>query len=81
MGTGDVCWVPPAAVRHGRARPNSGTKTMGVQDYGVAKLLNVVLTPVAYSEVKVQVRDLMRVVGIAAPFAPLVVGTRKISFY
>ena len=26
MGTGDVCQVPPAAVRHGRAMQSSGTK-------------------------------------------------------
>ena len=29
---------------------------------------------VAYLEVKIQVRDLVRVVGIVAPFAPQVVG-------
>ena len=40
----------------------------GVQDEGCR---HVVLTPqVAYLEVKVQVRDLVRVVGIATPFAP-----------
>ena len=34
----------------------------------LALLLNVVLTPrVAYPEVKVKLRDLMRVVGIVAP--------------
>ena len=31
---------------------------------------------VAYPEVKAQVRDLVRVVGIVAPFAPFGVGTR-----
>ena len=31
-------------------------------------------------EVKVQVRDLVRVVGIVAPFAPRVVGTRENLF-
>ena len=31
-------------------------------------------------EVKVQVRDLVRVVGIVAPFAPWVVGTRENLF-
>ena len=31
---------------------------------------------VAYPESKVQVRDLVRVVGIVAPFAPRGVGTR-----
>ena len=29
MGPGDVCRVPPAAVRHGRARQNSGTGPFG----------------------------------------------------
>ena len=35
---------------------------------------------VACPEVKVQVRDLVRVVGIVAPFTPLLVGTRKNRF-
>ena len=29
MGTEDLCPVPPAAVRHGRARQNSGTGAWG----------------------------------------------------
>ena len=29
MGTGDVCQMPPAAVRHGRARQSSGTGACG----------------------------------------------------
>ena len=42
-----------------------------VQDEGVAMWLNVVLTPrIAYPEVNDQVRSLVRVVGIVAPFAP-----------
>ena len=49
-----------------------------VGDEGVAMWLNVVLTPpVAYPEVKVQVRDLVRAVGIVSPFATRGVGTRK----
>ena len=50
MGPGDVCWVPPAAVRHGRARQMSGTGPC--------------------EEVKVQGRDLVRVVSIVAPLCP-----------
>ena len=39
---------------------------------GVAMFLKIVLTPrQAYPEVKLQGRDLMRVVGIVAPFAPM----------
>ena len=39
---------------------------------------NVVLNPrVAYPEVKLQIRDLVRVVGIVAPVAPLGAGTRR----
>ena len=34
-------------------------------------------TRVAYQEVKVEVRDLVRVVGIVAPFDPRGVGTRE----
>ena len=29
MGTRDLCWVPPAAVRHGRARQSSGVGPCG----------------------------------------------------
>ena len=36
---------------------------------------------VACPEVKAQVRDLLRVVGIVAPFTPLWVGSREKSFY
>ena len=35
----------------------------------------------AYPEVKLQGRDLVRVVGIVAPFAPMGAGTRENSFY
>ena len=34
-------------------------------------------TQVAYEEVKIEVRDLMRVVGIVASFDPRGVGTRE----
>ena len=94
MGTGDLCRVPPAAVRHGRARQSSGTGLCGdcrrfpwvqgplyqysgiirfidkpgVQDEGVALIRFVTKRSsdlcVALPEVKVQVRDLVRVVGI-----------------
>ena len=30
MGTGDMCRVPPSAVRHGRARQNSGMGRVGI---------------------------------------------------
>ena len=108
MGTGDLCRVPPAAARHGRARQSAGTGPSGdcrkllwipgprgqysgkirfiekpwVQvegDRHVAKRSSD--TRVAYPEVKVQVRGLMRVVGIVAPFAPRMVGTRRNFFY
>ena len=106
MGTGELCRVPLAAVRHVRARHTSWTRPCGecrrvlwvpgprgqysgkirfieepgVQDEGVAMWLNVVLTPrQAYSEVKLQGRYLVRVVGIVAPFAPLGVGTGRKS--
>ena len=36
---------------------------------------------VAHPDVKVQVRDLVRVVGIVAPFAPMGAGPRENSFY
>ena len=95
MCTGDLCRVPPAAVRHGTARQSSGTgpcwdcrwvlwvpgprgqysgqirfiEKHGVQDgRHVAKCSSD--PRVAYTEVKVQVRDLVRVVCIVAPFAP-----------
>ena len=43
---------------------------------------NVVLTPrVTCPEVKVQVRDLVRVVGSVAPFAPRRVGAREKIVY
>ena len=46
----------------------------GVQDVVVAMWQNVIL----YPEVKVQVRELLRVVGIVAPFAPTGVGTQRV---
>ena len=64
MGTGDICRVPPAAVHSGRARQCSGTRPCGY----VAKRSSD--PRVAYPKVNVQVRDLVRVVGIVAHFAP-----------
>ena len=97
MGTGDLCRVPPATARHGRAKQSSGSgpcadcrrflwvlgprgqysgkiRFIEKPEYktgrGVTMWLNVVLTPrIAYPEVKIQVWDLVRVVGIVAPFA------------
>ena len=47
-------------------------KKPGVQDYGGHHVAKRRFEPrVAYLEVKVQVRDQVRVVGIVAPFAPL----------
>ena len=43
---------------------------------GVAMLLNIVLTPGKPTPVKLQGRDLVRVVGIVAPFAPMGAGNR-----
>ena len=65
-----VLWVPGPRSQYSGKNRFIGEKP-GVQDEGVAMWLNVVLTPrVAYPEVNVQVRDLVRVVGIVAPFAP-----------
>ena len=48
-----------------------------VQDDGGRHVVKHSSDPrVAYPEVKVQVRDLARVVGIVGPFAPRGVGTR-----
>ena len=47
------------------------SRNPGFKTRGVAMWLNVVLTlRVAYPEVNVPVRDLVRGVGIVAPFAP-----------
>ena len=64
-----VLWKPgPRGQYSGKMR---FIEKPGVQEEGVAMWLNVVLTlRVAYPEVNVQVRDLVRVVGIVAPFAP-----------
>ena len=102
MGTGDLCKVPQAAVRHGRARQNSGTgpcgdcgrvlwiprgkysgkirfiEKPGVQDEGGRNVAKRSSDPrVAYPEIKIQVRDLVRVVCIVAPFVLRGVGTRR----
>ena len=45
---------------------------MGYKTRVVAMLLNIVLNPrEAYPEVKVHGRDIVRVVGIVDPFAPI----------
>ena len=103
MGQGDVCRVPLAAVRHGRARQTSETgpcgdcrrglwvpgprgqysgkirfiEKRGVQVEGGRQVAKHSSDPrQAYPEVKLQGRDLVRVVGIVAPFAPLGAVTR-----
>ena len=97
MGTEGLCWVPHAAVRHGRAWQTSGTgpcgdcrrllwvpgprglfsgklhciEKPGVQDLGnrhVAKRSSD--QRVAYHDVNVQVRNLVRDMSIVAHFAP-----------
>ena len=53
-----------------------------VQDDGDSHMAKRSSDPrVAYPEVKVQVRDLVRVMCIVAPFAPRGIGTRGNSFY
>ena len=98
MGTGDLCRVPPAALRQGSARQSSGMDRAGIvegscgyQAHGFSIRGKFVLSRntgykttrvanrhvakrssdprVAYHEVKVQVRDLVRVVGIIASCA------------
>ena len=103
MCTWDLYLVPPAAVRHGRARQSSGTlwdwrRVLWVsgprgQYTGIIRLIEKPGVRgdrhvaerksdprVAYPEVKVQVRDLVRVVGIVAPFATRGVGNGENSF-
>ena len=99
MGTGDLCRLPLAAVRHGRVRQTSGTVPCGdcrmvlwvpgprarirgkfvlsrnlgykTSGGGGRHLANRCSDPrLAYPEVKLQRRDLVRVVGVVAPFAP-----------
>ena len=63
-----VLWVPgPRGKYSGKIRDLS--RNPGYKSRGVAMLLNVVLTPGLPTPVKFQVRDLVRVVGIVAPFA------------
>ena len=103
MGQGNVCRVPLAAVRHGRARQTSESGPCGdcrrglwvpgprgqysgkirfiekrrVQVEGGRQVAKHSSDPrQAYPEVKLQGRDLVRVVGIVAPFAPLGAVTR-----
>ena len=66
MGTGDLCRVPLAAVRHGRASKLQGRDRVGIVEVSCGYR--------AYTEANLQGRDLVRVVGIVAPFAPLGVG-------
>ena len=74
MGPGDVCRMQNKKSQNYPCRRHdvlSGTwyKTGGG---GVAIWLNVILTPrVAYPEIKLQVRDIVRVAGIVAPFPPV----------
>ena len=96
MGPGDVCWVPQAAIRHGRARQSQRWNRVGIVECscgyrprGVCIRENFILLGnwgtrlgvrqvakrssdprVAYPDVKIQVRKLVRVVGIVAPFCP-----------
>ena len=91
MGTGDLCLVPPAAVCHGRAGQNSGTGPYGVQyseknrfiekPGGRHQAKRSSDPQVAYTEVKVQVRDIVRVVDIVAPLPHGVTVPRENSFY
>ena len=75
MGTIDLCRVCPGAVRHERARQNSGRGPCGD-----CRRALWVLGPrgrhVAKRNVKLQVWDLVRIVGIVAPFATRGVGIR-----
>ena len=59
------------------------TRNPGYKTSGVAMWLNVRSSDpqVVYPEVKVQVWDLVRVVGIVAPLAPCGVSIRENSFY
>ena len=78
MGTGDLCWEPPAAVHHERARQSAGMRPCGyctgvlrVQDDGGRHVVKGSSDPrVAHPEVKVQIWNLVRVEDIFAPFAP-----------
>ena len=73
MGTGHAGSVFGENSFH---RETSGTRRRGLH---VAKRSSDPRQ--AYPEVKLQGRDLVRVVGIVTPFAPLGVGTRGNSFY
>ena len=108
MDQGDVCRVPLAAVRHGRAGQTSESgrywdcrkmlwvagpwgqysgkirfiEKRGMQDEGGRHVSQRRSDPrQAYPEVKLQGRDLVRVMDIVAPFASLETSTREHSFY
>ena len=70
-----VLWVPgPAGQYSGKIR---FIEKPGVQDEGGRHVVKRSSDPrVAHPDVKVQVRDLVRVVGIVAPFAPMGASTR-----
>ena len=75
-----VLWVPgPRGQYSGKIR---FIEKRGVQDEGGRQVAKHSSDPrEAYPEVKLQRRDLVRVVGIVAPFAPLGAGTpEKIRF-
>ena len=70
-----VLWVPgPAGQYSGKIR---FIEKPGVEDEGGRHVVKRSSDPrVAHPDVKVQVRDLVRVVGIVAPFAPMGASTR-----
>ena len=70
-----VLWVPGLAGQYsGKIR---FIEKPGVQDEGGRHVVKRSSDPrVAHPDVKVQVRDLVRVVGIVAPFAPMGASTR-----
>ena len=74
-----VLWEPgPGGQYSGKAR---FIEKYGVQDEWGRHVAKYSSDPrQAYPEVKLQGRDLVRVVGIVAPFAPMGAGTRENSF-
>ena len=73
MGTG------PAGQYSGKIR---FIEKPGVEDEGCRHVVKRSSDPrVAHPDVKVQVRDLVRVVGIVSPFAPMGASTRRNSFH
>ena len=71
---GRVLWVPgPAGQYSGKIR---FIEKPGVEDEVGRHVVNRSSDPRAHPDVKVQVRDLVWVVGIVAPFAPMGASTR-----